>query len=89
MIELGANFRLSGAPDYLITIALLYIGAVAMKRALAGISPPTLGGNLKAVDAFTHAIWKLIRMIPYALMLIAGLALVASTLPPAWDMITR
>jgi hypothetical protein len=89
MIDFGANFSLSGVPDILVTLALLYIGAVVLARGLGRISIPQVHAKFGGA-VFNPAIqtaWALIRLAPGIIMGIAGLALIASTLPAALRMI--
>jgi hypothetical protein len=88
MIEIGGNFRLQGVPDVLVTLALLYIGALALQRGMGRISIPTLAGKAgAAINPILQFAWRLLNLVPGAIMAIAALALIASTLPTALGMI--
>lgn len=85
MISAEASFQLGGAPDYLVTVALLYLAGWYLAKALAKVSVPN-PSNAAARAAVSGA-WSVVRFIPVAMMVVACLALAAGTLPAALRMI--
>jgi hypothetical protein len=84
MIDVGANFSLSGAPDYLVTVVLLYAAAVYLLKAMGRWSPPAVPG---AIGKALSTAWATAKLLPVIVMVIACLALIAGTLPAALRMI--